>query len=439
MIVPRSRLIYWTGALLPLALLAAVLPNTAAICIAIGIVAFLIAVSDAFVSRNALSGIRFQLPEIVRLSKDREGELPIQIDNESEREKILQLAFPFPEQIESAQNELRLVLPQGNRYSRSAWLITPRRRGKIILERCYFETPSRLGLWNVRSTSNIHSELRIYPNLIEERKKVAALFLNRGEFGIHSYRMVGQGREFEKLREYIPGDDYDQVHWKATAKRGKPITKIYQIERTQEVYVVIDDSRLSAKILRDETVLEHYLRAALVLGMVAQKQGDLFGLITFADKVTRFLRASSGKAHFHACRDALYMLEPQIVTPDFEELCSLIRLRLRRRALLVFLTDLQDPILAESFARSSALISKQHLILVNMVKPAGVQQLFSDSGVNSVDQLYENLSGHLQWQNLRELQKVLHQLGATFYQMNDAKMSAELVTQYLNVKQRQVL
>jgi len=439
MIVPRSRLLYWTGALLPLSILAAALPNTTTICIVIGIVAFLIAISDAFVSRNLLNGIHFQLPEIVRLSKDREGELPIQIENDGEREKVLQLAFPFPPQIESEQRELRLVLPDGNRYSRSSWSITPRHRGKVVLERCYFETPSRLGLWNVRSRSNIHSELRTYPNLIEERKKVAALFLNRGDFGIHSHRMVGQGREFEKLREYIPGDDYDQVHWKATAKRGKPITKIYQIERTQEVYVVIDYSRLSAKMLRDETVLEHYLRAALVLGLVAQKQGDLFGLITFADKVTRFLRASSGKAHFHACRDALYMLEPQIVTPDFEELCSLIRLRLRRRALLVFLTDLQDPILAESFVHSSALISKQHLILVNMVKPPAVQQLFSDSGVNAVDQLYENLSGHLQWQNLRELRKVLHQQGATFYQMNDAKMSAELVTQYLNVKQRQVL
>src|SRR5207247_10489432 len=86
-----------------------------------------------------------------------------------------------------------------------------------------------------------------YPNLFTERKSLAALFLHRGSFGLHAQRQVGKGREFEQLREYIPGDGFDEVHWKATAKRGRPITKIFQVERTQEVYVVIDASRLSAR------------------------------------------------------------------------------------------------------------------------------------------------------------------------------------------------
>src|SRR5207249_6090507 len=85
------------------------------------------------------------------------------------------------------------------------------------------------------------------PNLFSERKQLVALFLNRGTFGLHAQRQIGKGRDFEKLREYIPGDSFDEIHWKASAKRGRPVTKVFQIERTQEVYVIIDASRLSAR------------------------------------------------------------------------------------------------------------------------------------------------------------------------------------------------
>src|SRR5690606_8645271 len=101
-------------------------------------------------------------------------------------------------------------------------------------------------LWAVRGSSACEIELRVYPDLSKERKTVAAFFLNRGMFGLHAHRMVGRGREFERLREYMPGDSYDEIHWKATARRGTPITKVFQVERTQEVYVVIDASRLTS-------------------------------------------------------------------------------------------------------------------------------------------------------------------------------------------------
>src|SRR5438105_2526977 len=109
------------------------------------------------------------------------------------------------------------------------------------------EAASPLGFWAVRRSLPINLELRVYPNLLRERKSLAALFLNRGAFGLHAQRQIGKGRDFEKLREYIPGDSSDEIHWKATAKRGHPVTKVFQIERTQEVYVIIDASRLSAR------------------------------------------------------------------------------------------------------------------------------------------------------------------------------------------------
>ena len=82
---------------------------------------------------------------------------------------------------------------------------------------------------------------------------------------------------------------------------------------------------------QSSSTLERFLTAALVLGLAAEQQGDLFGLVAFSDKIESFVRAKNGKAHYSACRDALYTLQPRIVTPDFEELCTFLRLRLRRR------------------------------------------------------------------------------------------------------------
>jgi uncharacterized protein (DUF58 family) len=294
---------------------------------------------------------------------------------------------------------------------------------------------------------------------------LAALFLNRGAFGLHAQRQIGKGRDFEKLREYVPGDGYDEIHWKATARRGKPITKVFQIEKTQEVYVVIDASRLTARTPGGESIvsgqwsvagaggssatgygmptadstLERFMTAALVLGLAAEQQGDLFGLLTFTNKVEKFVRAKNGKAHYSTCRDALYTLQPQLVSPDFDELCTFIRLRLRRRTLLFFLTALDDAQLAESFVRNMDLIRRQHLVLVNMVQPPGVEPVFSNPNVASLDQLYQHLGGHLQWQKLRELEKVLKRRGVQFSLLQIERLSAELVSQYLNVKRRQLL
>jgi len=165
----------------------------------------------------------------------------------------------------------------------------------------------------------------------------------------------------------------------------------------------------------------------------------LFGLLTFSNKVETFVRAKNGKTHYGVCREALYTLQPKIVTPDFDELCTFIRLHLRRRALLVFLTALDDPVLAESFVRNLELIRRQHLVLVNMIQPPGISPIFTNPNIATLDELYQHLGGHLLWHNLRELESVLRKRGVRFSLVNDERLSVELVSQYLNVKRRQAL
>ncbi len=441
MIVPRSRLLVWFAALaVPLAFAAAGPPAST---VAFGIIAafLLLAAADALASRGRLDGIDVDLPDLVRLSVDRPGAIEMLVRNGSLRGRRVRIGLPFPLHIETPHDNFVAELPEGAPLSRLTWSCTPRRRGRYSIERCYLGDSSPLGLWDVRRTITARTELRVYPDLMSEGRGVAALFLRRGSLGIHAQRQVGRGRDFEKLREYIPGDSFDDIHWKATAKRGHLVTKVFQIERTQEVYVVLDASRLSARAsgVPPRAALERFITAALILALAAERQGDLFGLVAFSDRVHSFLRARRGKAHFGACREALYTQAPRIVTPDFEELAAFLRLRLRRRALLLFLTDLDDPVLAESFVRGLDLIRRHHLVIAGMLRPEGARPVFSDPAVAVPDDLYRGLAGHIAWHRLQELAKILKTRGATFMLMDRETLSADLVTRYVDVKRRQAL
>jgi uncharacterized protein (DUF58 family) len=282
---------------------------------------------------------------------------------------------------------------------------------------------------------------------------------------------VGKGREFEKLREYAFGDSYEDIHWKATARRGRPVTKMFRVERTQQVYVLLDGSRMSGREVeprlgvaapaggrlavgrgtgttdlsgklsgeRQTTVLERYVTSSLVLAMAAEREGDRFGLVTFADRVQRMLRASSGPGHFNVCRDLLLDLQAREVAPDYEELFAFVRVRLRHRALLVVLTSLDDPVLAETFERAVDLISRQHLVLVQQLRPEGVEPLFGGRDPETEGEIYQRLGGHLRWHELRQLQVRLQRHGVRLFFPDDELLSADSVQRYMEVKERQAL
>jgi uncharacterized protein (DUF58 family) len=455
-LVPTYRLLVFVGFIvLPVTLLLPVVEAAMAPAVAAAAAVAGIALIDAYRSRGRLLGIRVMLPEVVRISKGREGNFNLQIENEQLTVRRIRLGLAFPEKIYTPAAELSVELPGDNPISSITWLLKGLEQGRYPIERCYLETASLWGFWSVRKASHSDMEIRVYPDLFEERKNLSALFLNRG-LGIHSQRQIGKGRDFEQLREYLPGDSFEDIHWKTTAKRGLPITKVYQIERTQQIYVIIDASRLSARASggnspagkgeeaqkRSEeftTVLQRFITAALIMALAAERQGDLFGLLTFDDRIRSFLKAKMGRAHFNACRDTLYTMQPQKVSPDFAELFAFIGTKIRRRALLVFLTHLDDPVLADSFTQHIDVISRNHVVLVNMIKPMAVKPLFSSESVFSVNDIYNELGGHMIWRRIRETQKILQRRGVGFAMLENENFCSELVSQYLALKRRQVL
>jgi uncharacterized protein (DUF58 family) len=434
-LVPRSRLLL---AFALVALPAAALLSVNALAGATILLSLTAAFAlDAVLGASILRGLRAELEPVTRLALERAGAVPIRFENPRQQALDLRAGLALPRELEQDTVEIAAALPAGSVWSRVALPVWPTRRGEFTLDACYVEAASPWGLWSHRRRLPVAGRIRVYPNLMAEQAALAAL--SRQTAGPRQPRQIGKGREFEKLREYLPGDGFDEIDWKATARRGKPVTRVFRVERTQEIYVLIDAARLSGRMVDGQTMLERYLTAGLILGDTAQRGGDRFGLVTYSDQVHRFLRASSGTPHFGLCRDSLVNLTTQLVNPDFDELFTQIRTRLRRRAMLVFLTALDDPILAESFARNAKLLARQHLVCTNVMQPAGMLPLFTGPPPASTDEVYDRLGAHLAWQKLNECGRALRQEGIQFSLLDPQRFTYELIEQYRSLKQRQLL
>ena len=175
------------------------------------------------------------------------------------------------------------------------------------------------------------------------------------------------------------------------------------------------------------------------MAIVADRMADRYGLLIFSDKPDCFIKAGRGHAHYNACREALYNRMAETVSPDFEELFTFVGTHLRKRALLVFLTNLDDPMLAGSFISAMQGSSRRHVLIVNMFRPPGAHPLFSSVDIREVQGIYQHLAGHTLWESLIETRRRLRQHGAGFSLLDREQLCSRLVSQYLEIKQRQVL
>ena len=445
-LVPSYTMIFACGAvLLPAALVAIYVPGAQTVMLSLVLMFGIVVVLDAAGAYGSLNAVRASVPAITRATRGVDTSLEITLFYPKMAKGRLALGLQFPAAIDVEQDTLLVSIPADAEQALVSWNCIPVERGNFPFTQLFIGISSPWKFWEHHRAVPIDGTLRVYPNVMNERKNLASIFLNRDAMGIHSQRLMGKGRDFAQLRDYLPGDSYEDIHWKATARAGRPVTKMYQVERTQEVYVLIDSSCLSAVKQENpedgsrSTNLERCINAALILGMVAEKQGDLFGLITFDEKVQKFLKARNGHAHFNTCRDAIYATEPSKHHPDYAELFSFIRLNLRKRALMIVLTNLSDPLLAESFTEHVDLITRNHLILVNMIADPAVEPLFSGEPVETTENIYERVGGHVEWHNLQATRQKLHLRNVSLQILSHDTFSADLVSQYMTLKQRQRL
>jgi uncharacterized protein (DUF58 family) len=326
------------------------------------------------------------------------------------------------------------------------------RRGLWPGPRIGIERRSRLGFWCLRQWFDSPDPIRIDADLRPGRRAMLRSPIYRALVASRETPWAGQGRDFERLRDYQPGDNFSEIAWKSTARRGKPVTRLFQWEQKQEVYFVVDQSRASAQALdpalesvtdiarprAPRRLLDLAVETALVGATVALELGDDFGLVTYAEEPKSWLRAGGGQFQFHQFRDQLLNLEPLPTTADYEALFSNIRLRLRRRAYLVLLADLAERSISDSTRRGIALLRSSHVVLMTSVLPAHARPAFLPGEEPRTEQgVYAALAGEKENQRLGALARQLRQMGAQLRFVSHENFLRTAVEGYLESKREQ--
>ena len=241
--VPSRRLLWFVAALIPAAAIAGPVPQLWPLCVFALVATGVVSALDLLITLRRAQMPKVEASPLNRLTKDRKSKIALTLSYDDNAPRRVRFALSMPASFESEQSDLFVDLPVGGKRVFLNWSCTALRRGRFQAMRACLEASSHWGFWMLRQQELLTAGVRVYPNLFSERKQLAALFLNRGLAGVQLRRMVGRGREFERLREYQPGDSFDEVHWKGTAKRGRPIYQGVSSQRTQEIYVIIDASR----------------------------------------------------------------------------------------------------------------------------------------------------------------------------------------------------
>src|SRR4051812_788094 len=325
------------------------------------------------------------------------------------------------------------------------------RRGLWPGLRVGVERQSRFHIWRLRRWFDMPERLRIDANLRPGRQEILRSPVYRMLVASQQTPWTGHGRDFERLREYQPGDTYSEIAWKSTARRAAPVTRLFQWEQKQEVYFVVDQSRRSALAFdpgesnvpqerAPRRFLDLAVETALVGATVALELGDDFGLVTYAEEPKSWLRAGSGRTQFHRVRERLLNIEPLPTTADYEALFAEIRVRLRRRAYLLVLGDLAERSDSDSFRRGVGLVRSSHAVLMTSILPAHARPAFSTTDDLQTDQdVYAALAGEKENQRLGVLARQMRQLNVRLRYMPAEMFLRTAVEGYLVSKREQRL
>ncbi len=261
-------------------------------------------------------------------------------------------------------------LPEGGRLSWS-YAIRPRRRGEHEAGPLVARVlgPWRLA-WSQRRVL-LPEPLRVYPQVRWDGKVGQLLLLaHRRSLGRNPQRFQGLGTELYALREYLPGDPPNKVHWKATARHGRPISREETWERGGRLIVLLDCARGMSAEEGERSKLDHALAASLALTRIAASRGDRVTLAAFSDRIERSVRVHSGHRSIHAAYGALYDLETRLAEPAFDLAAETAMALESRRSTVVLLTSVVDLAAAELLRRAVLRLERRHRpILINLQDP----------------------------------------------------------------------
>jgi uncharacterized protein (DUF58 family) len=254
--------------------------------------------------------------------------------------------------------------------------VTPVRRGKGLGGTIHLRVLGPLGLAWRPLRIPLPWQATVFPTLLgASLRALPPEASRRREAGLRNVRRRGEGRLFEGLREWVPGDDTRIIDWKATARRGKPIARQYEDERREQVLIVVDAGRLLTAEVDGVARLESVLEAALRLAHAAVEHDDNVGVMIFADEVQSFVAPARGRRGLRNVLEALAGAEGRLVESDYPGAFRELALRNRRRALTVFFTDVIDRTASGALLAHSAGLRPRHLPLAVTLRDPALERV----------------------------------------------------------------
>lgn len=395
------------------------------------------AIADYLISESPSA---FKLSRFVerRFQMGTANRVELEIASECGREVSLWIRDEYPPEMEPNEKEQQLSLGS-RRTVRVEYHLFADRRGDFDFGRTGIRYASRFGLIWRQSRCGSAQRVKVYPNFDEAKRNELYAHRNRA-LRLGQRRMVlrGHGREFESLREFVQGDEMRHICWPATARRGKLVTRQYQVERSQNVVVMLDAGRLMTARIERLSKLDHAINAALSIAYVALSGGDNIGLLTFSRKVLSYLPPKRGMDQLGRVMEALYNVTAEMIEPSYARAFNHLSQNCRRRSLVIILTDVIDEEgSADLLAHTSSLLPR-HLPLIVTIGDNDLRALVARLPATVADVYQQSVAEDLIRQREAALGRITH-LGGLALDVPAGRLSFEVVNQYLDVKERGLL
>jgi uncharacterized protein (DUF58 family) len=315
--------------------------------------------------------------------------------------------------------------------------ITGRERGRWPLGPIVLRVAGRLGLVQRTLRYEPGDDMQVVPSMAGVRRfRLLSLHQRLRDMGVRTLRRRGEGTSFANLRDYVIGDDPRHVDWKATARRGKLITREYSVEQGQTVIIAIDAGRMMTQLADGTPRFEYALSAATLLADVAVQSRDQVGLLLFDDEVRAFVPPARGSEALERIRRALVPATATMAEPDYASAFRMLSERHRKRSLIVLFTDAIDPRASQALIAHTARSAQRHVVVVVALRNDRLTQAAVPGSDGSSTQLYESAAAEELVLAREEALARMRRAGASVLDVSPHMMAAAVINRYLELKAR---
>ena len=316
----------------------------------------------------------------------------------------------------------------------SPYTLLPTRRGVYSFGHVLVFVSTRLGLVERRYRCCEPCDVSVYPSYQKlHQYELMAISQNLQEPGIKRIRRIGNNTEFEHIRDYLKGDDYRTINWRATARLSRPMVNVYQDERSQQIFSIIDKGRVMQQAFQGMTLLDYAINASLALSFVAMRKEDRAGLITFADKTDTFVAADRRPGHINKLMETLYAEQTDFEETDFSALSVAIGRHISKHSLLVLYTNFMGQVSLQRQLPFLQQIARRHRLLVVFFDDVELQE-FIESPIHNDEERCQHEVAEKFAAEKQLISATLRQYGILSLLTTPQALTVDVINRYLAIR-----